>query len=126
MKTFKQFVTEAVVDWRIAHKEISDSGYRNDNAGGGYSQDHTRNAHWYTKSHNINGDDHRYTVHVDYKSKKPKFTATHSVSRQYWGSRWENPGDHLIADRKEFRSHKRAVQFLEAKFKRNAKLKAKK
>ncbi len=121
----EELVTEAVVDWRTAHNEIQATGHRNDNAGGGYTQTGSVNSHHYVKSHNINGDDHRYGIRVNYKDAKPKFVATHSVSHQYWGNRWDNPDMHRAVETKEFRSHKRAIAHLDTLFKRNAKKKAK-
>lgn len=91
--------------------------YRTDNAGGGV----TGSRGTYVKSHNVKGDDHRYGITVDMKD-TGKFTATHSVSRGYWTGNFYNPPRHSEVDSKQFRSVKRATDWLNKKYKANQKI----
>lgn len=125
MITFKQFISEEV-DHNQIRKDLHAHGFSTGNVGGSVGWGGNRHNHAYAKSHNVNGDDHRYKVLVDHSAQKPKFVAKHSVSRGYWSHKWDHPDIHKDVDVKEFRSHKAAISHLNKIHKANEKLKKKK
>jgi len=120
LKSFSDFIKEST---ESEHNHINDNGYFHDNPGGSRMVDKNTRKYRYTRSQNINGDDHRYAIDTDHMYPSRGFKAHHMVSRQYWGNRWENPEVHKIQSTKEFSTAKEATDHLNDLIKKHRSLK---
>lgn len=105
--TIRGMIAEAVEpkNHRAYHKDFDAKGYHHNNAGG--MSDSVKKRYVYTQSVNNSRDDHRISIDADHggsHEKPAKFKVKHAVSRQYWGSRWEDPEPHKAVYEKEHRS----------------------
>lgn len=120
MQNFKVFISENVNEkFKEINTYLNSKGYFHNNSGGG-SNSNTK-TYYYTKSHNVENDDHLYGISVKLDGKKWKFAAQHKISNGYWGSNYYDPPIHRIVDKKDVNTYRQAVSFLDKKFKENVK-----
>lgn len=100
-------------------KHLDASGYLSNNPGGMANPSKRQYVH--VKSHNVNGDDHLYSIFADYSGKTPTFKAKYKISRGYWTTKFYDPEIHKEVEAKDFKSSKRAVAHLDKIFKANKK-----